>query len=266
MWWGRDREQDKDRGRTRRWCLQTRAAQFPLTAFLHTRSAIHFWVPKGMTAGVKRRPNSSCVSLSRSTRTPCEGTAALITPSYPCDTSHYYKRNQVFVLSHPTSSSLSLYYTALCLAVPLHSNTLPSLNTSLSHIAKAISGQTHGPWTEDPVPLMACVCVALRLVRVLLGDSVLRVQGSPLSGRDERGSQASNPASQPPGLAKDNTDMTAELQVGSVLHRVESGCILVSLKVPHFAAQLSDLYYHISTLLLFYLILSSLMSTLNCYQ
>ena len=61
---------------------------------------------------------------------------------------------------------------------------------------------------------------------------MLRVQGSPFNGRDERGSQASTPASQPTGLAKDNTDMTAELQVGSVLHRVESGCILVSLKIP----------------------------------
>jgi hypothetical protein len=65
---------------------------------------------------------------------------------------------------------------------------------------------------------MASVCVALRLVRVLLGDTVLMVQGSPLRGREERGPLASNTASQPTGSAKDNNDISAEMQVGGLLH------------------------------------------------
>lgn len=42
---------------------------------------------------------------------------------------------------------------------------------------RALAGESSGVfWTEDPIPLTACVCVSLALLRVLLGHSIEMVR------------------------------------------------------------------------------------------
>ena len=47
-----------------------------------------------------------------------------------------------------------------------------------SHIRRALDPSDTDSWTEQPTPLLACVCLALNLTRIFAGESVAVVEGT----------------------------------------------------------------------------------------
>ena len=82
-----------------------------------------------------------------------------------------------FILFHLISfySPSSPFLSSPLLSSPLLSS--PLVSSPRSHMRRALAGESSGVfWTEDTIPLTACVCVSLALLRVLLRHSIEMVR------------------------------------------------------------------------------------------